>query len=78
MFIPFDDSDGSEAVTEDGTAVGSISVGTEYHWKFYVDDSTASFENYTATGIITSISRSVALDGMAEMSVSIQGTAALT
>lgn len=78
LFIPFDDSDGSEAVTEDGTAVGAISVGTEYHWKFYVDDSTASFENYTATGIITSISRSVALDGMAEMSVSIQGTAALT
>ena len=78
MFIPFDDSDGSEAITEADSEVTAIAVGSEFTFKFYPDDSTSSFENYSAKGIVTSISRSVALDGMAEMSISIQGTEGLS
>ena len=77
LYIPFDDSDNSEAITEDDTAVTGITVGDQYTFKFYPNDSDAGNENYTATGRISSISRSVAVDGMAEMSVSIQGTEAL-
>jgi len=77
LFIPFDDSDGSEAITSSDTEVTAITVGGEFTFKFYPDDSQTTFENYTAKGIVTSISRSVALDGMAEMSISIQGTEAL-
>lgn len=78
LFIPFDDSDGSEAITSADTQVTAITVGGEFTFKFYPDDSDSTFENYSAKGIVTSISRSVALDGMAEMSISIQGTEALT
>ena len=77
LFIRFDDSDGSEAITSADTEVTAITVGGEFTFKFYPDDSQTTFENYTAKGIVTSISRSVALDGMAEMSISIQGTEAL-
>lgn len=77
LFIPFNDADGSEAITTSDTEVTAITVGGEFTFKFYPDDSQTTFENYTAKGIVTSISRSVALDGMAEMSISIQGTEAL-
>ena len=78
LYIPIDDSDGSEQFTEENSALAGISIGATYEFKFYVDDSTASFESYNGTGIVTGISRSVAHDGMAEMSVTIQGNSALT
>ena len=78
LYIPIDDSDGSEQFTEENSALAGISIGATYEFKFYVDDSTASFESYAGTGIVTGISRSVAHDGMAEMSVTIQGNSALT
>lgn len=79
LFIPFNDADDDAEVIAEGNGTnGTISAGTEYHWKFYPDDSDAAHENYTAKGIVTSVSRSVAVDGMAEMSVSIQGTEALS
>ena len=78
LYIPIDDSDGSEQFTEQNSIVSTIVIGTTYEFKFYVDDSTGSFESYNGTGIVTGISRSVAHDGMAEMSVTIQGNSALT
>ena len=78
LYIPFDDTDTSEQLTEENSLVPVIAVGTTYDFKFYADDSTASFESYNGKGIVTGVSRSVAHDGMAEMSVSIQGINALT
>lgn len=78
LYIPFDDTDTSEQLTEQNSLVPTITIGTTYDFKFYADDSTASFESYNGKGIVTGISRSVAHDGMAEMSVTIQGNSALT
>tara|TARA_R110002153_G_scaffold15730_8_gene55926 strand:- start:647 stop:1081 length:435 start_codon:yes stop_codon:yes gene_type:complete len=78
LYIPFDDTDTSEQLTEQNSLIATITIGTTYDFKFYADDSTASFESYNGKGIVTGISRSVAHDGMAEMSVTIQGNSALT
>ena len=84
LYIPYDQDLTSspttltEQITEVDTAVTGISVGTIYDWKFYADDSVATFESYNGEGMITSISRSASHDGMVEMSVSIQGTSLLT
>ena len=78
LYIPFDSTDTSEQLTEQNSLVATITIGTQYDFKFYADDSTASFESYNGKGIVTGISRSVAHDGMAEMSVTIQGNSALT
>jgi predicted secreted protein len=62
-------SDGSDAIT----------IGTSYEWEFYADDGdTFGHESYKGTGIVTGVSRSLSHDGMAEMSVTIQGNSALT
>lgn len=78
LYIPFDDTDTSEQLTEENSLIATITIGSTYDFKFYADDSTASFESYNGKGIVTGISRSVAHDGMAEMSVTIQGNSALT
>lgn len=78
LFIAFDDTDHSEQLTEGDTQVTGITIGQEYDFKFYVDDSTGSYESYNGKGIVTGISRSVAHDGMAEMSITIQGNSDLT
>jgi len=78
LYIPFDDSDTSEQLTEENSLIATIAIGTTYDFKFYADDSTASFESYNGKGIVTGISRSLAHDGMAEMSITIQGNSALT
>jgi len=59
----------------DTPTVATITVGTEYSWSFYAE---VGGEAYTGTGIVTGVSRSQSHDGMAEMSVSIQGNSALT
>ena len=70
----------SEQLTEEDNvaALGAIAVGSTYYFKFYADDSVGTPESYNGTGIVTGVSRSVAHDGMAEMSVTIQGNSALT
>lgn len=70
-----DDLDEQFTETHDGIA---LSIGTEYMFKFYVDDGDDTWQSYDGTGIVTGISRSVAHDGMAEMSLTIQGNSALT
>ncbi len=83
VYIAYDTTTGEiENFTETAEAsatVPQIAVGTTYEWEFYADDtSTANNESYTGTGIVTGVSRSVSHDGMAEMSVTIQGNSALT
>jgi hypothetical protein len=67
-----------EGFTESGSTIGTISIGSTYDFKFYADDTSTGWESYAGKGIVTGISRSVAHDGMAEMSVTIQGNSALT
>jgi len=76
-YMTFDDSDGGVEYTTIDTEVPVIAVGTQYKFKFYADDSTASFAHYDGDGIVTAISRSVSHDGMAEMSITVQGNSAL-
>ena len=68
----------SETVVASST-IDAITIGTSYEWEFYADDSDShGHESYNGTGIITGISRSLAHDGLAEMSVTIQGNSLLT
>jgi predicted secreted protein len=78
VYIAYDSADGGEEYTTGDTNVTAITVGTEYMFKFYADASTATFAHYDGTGIVTGISRSVAHDGMAEMSITVQGNSAIT
>lgn len=74
VYQAFDDSHGAAEYTTVNAEVPLIAVGTEYMFKFYVDSSTTTFAHYDGTGIVTGISRSVAHDGMAEMTITVQGT----
>jgi hypothetical protein len=83
LYIPYTYVDASpdtleEQFTEEDSLVTGITVGTQYDFKFYADDTLATFESYNGKGIVTGISRSVSHDGMAEMSVTIQGNSLLT
>ena len=81
VYIAFDDTSAtahSEQITEEDSLTTAIAVGTTYDFKFYADDSQAGHESYNGKGIVTGISRSIAHDGMAEMSITIQGNSALT
>lgn len=82
VYIAFDDTatgtTDAEQFTEVNTEVTGITVGTEYMFKFYPDDSVSTDQSYTGTGIVTGISRSVAHDGMAEMSITVQGNSTIT
>ena len=85
VYLTFDNETGTAHKENFGeTAVSAsegsdaITIGTSYEWQFYADDSnTFGHESYDGTGIITGISRSVAHDGLAEMSVTIQGNSLL-
>jgi hypothetical protein len=77
VYQAFDDSTGNHQYTSDGgQVVPVIAVGSTYKFKFYVDNSTTTFAHYDGEGIVTGISRSVAHDGIAEMTISVQGTTA--
>ena len=90
LYIPynFDESATPDTLTEglteqNGTVASeftnaSITVGSTYDWKFYADDSIATFESYNGQGIVTSVSRSASHDGLVEMTVTIQGTSLLS
>lgn len=72
LYLPADDTDASEIITTEDSAITAIDVNTEYKWEFYIDSTMTG--KYSADGIITGISRSLSHDGMVEMSVTIQGT----
>ena len=78
VYQTFDDTSGDLQYTQEKTAVPVVSVGELYSFKFYVDDSTSTFAHYDGAGIVTGISRSVSHDGMAEMTMTVQGNSALT
>ena len=84
VYIAYEDDGTTEIENFTETALATatvpqITIGTSYEFQFYADDSdTTNNEKYAGTGIVTGISRSVAHDGMAEMSVTIQGNSALT
>jgi hypothetical protein len=68
---PVEASDGTNDVTQ-------ITVGNEFYFQLYVDDSDATTTSYDGYGIVTGVSRSVAFDGMAEMTITVQGNSDLT
>lgn len=85
VYLTFDDATASaeaENFSETliaASTIDAITIGTSYEWEFYADDSDShGHESYNGTGIITGISRSLAHDGLAEMSVTIQGNSLLT
>ena len=83
VYIAYDDTTGEienfTEIAEASSTVPQVTIGTSYDFQFYADDTnTSNNEKYAGTGIVTGISRSVAHDGMAEMSVTIQGNSALS
>jgi predicted secreted protein len=64
--------------SDDTDYVTQITVGNEFYFQLYVDDSQATTTSYDGYGIVTGVSRSVAFDGMAEMTITVQGNSDLT
>ena len=80
LYIPYDDTDqDNETLTEENSAVNAIVVGDQYFFQLYVDDSASGVNSsYDGYGFVTGVSRSVAFDGMAEMTITVQGNSDLT
>lgn len=79
LYIPFEDAtQDNESLTEENVAVTGIVAGDTYFFQLYVDDSAAANTSYDGYGIVTGVSRSVAFDGMAEMTITVQGNSDLT
>ena len=87
LYIPFDDAaQDNEILTEENATsgdpavpvVGTITTGDQYFFQLYVDDSDAANSSYDGYGYVTGVSRSVAFDGMAEMTITVQGNSDLT
>ena len=81
LYIPFDDAtQDNESLTEEAveTALSAIVTGDQYFFQLYVDDSAAANTSYDGYGYVTGVSRSVAFDGMAEMTITVQGNSDLT
>ena len=65
-------------VNESANLVDQIIVGNEFYFQLYADDTEATSTSYDGYGIVTGVSRSVAFDGMAEMTITVQGNSDLT
>jgi len=80
LYIPFDDAtQDNEILVEDvANATGAIVAGDQYFFQLYVDDSSDTNTSYDGYGYVTGVSRSVAFDGMAEMTITVQGNSDLT
>lgn len=87
LYIPFDDdTQDNEILTEENATsgdpavpvVGAITTGNQYFFQLYVDDSSDANTSYDGYGYVTGVSRSVAFDGMAEMTITVQGNSDLT
>lgn len=63
---------------EDDAGQDALTVGSEVTMNFYFEGATTGDTYHTGTAIVTEISRSAAIDGMVEASISLQGTGALT
>lgn len=92
LYIPFEENEAdpnvyTEKLLEDDSTQGTapnddlvlqITVGNEFYFQLYADDTSASSTSYDGYGIVTGVSRSVAFDGMAEMTITVQGNSDLT
>lgn len=58
--------------------VERIVTGSELYFQLYVDGDNDASTSYDGYGIVTGVSRSVAFDGMAEMTITVQGNSDLT
>ena len=63
---------------ETDTAQNAVDAGSTITFSVYPEGDTAGDTYYTGSGIVTGRSISASFDGMVEMSLSIQGSGALT
>ena len=63
---------------ETDTAQGAVDAGASITFSVYPEGDTAGDTYYTGSGIVTGRSITASFDGMVEMSLSVQGTGALT
>jgi hypothetical protein len=70
--------DQADPVVEAVDYVDRIVTGSELYFQLYVDGDNDASTSYDGYGIVTGVSRSVAFDGMAEMTITVQGNSDLT
>lgn len=63
---------------ETDTAQGAVDAGASITFSVYPEGETAGDTYYTGSGIVTGRSITASFDGMVEMSLSVQGSGALT
>ncbi len=63
---------------ETDTAQNAVDAGTSITFSVYPEGETAGDTYYTGSGIVTGRSITASFDGMVEMSLSVQGSGALT
>lgn len=63
---------------ETDTAQNAVDAGASITFSVYPEGDTAGDTYYTGSGIVTGRSITASFDGMVEMSLSVQGTGALT
>jgi len=63
---------------ETDTAQNSVDAGSSITFSVYPEGDTAGDTYYTGSGIVTGRSITASFDGMVEMSLSVQGSGALT
>jgi hypothetical protein len=63
---------------ETDTAQGAVDAGASITFSVYPEGDTAGDTYYTGSGIVTGRSITASFDGMVEMSLSVQGSGALT
>lgn len=73
-----DDGHDSGGAGDDTDYVTQIVTGAELYFQLYVDGDNDASTSYDGYGIVTGVSRSVAFDGMAEMTITVQGNSDLT
>lgn len=62
----------------DSTGQGALSIGSEVTLNLYPEGDTTGDTYYTGTAIVTGRSINSSFDGLVEMSISVQGSGALT
>lgn len=62
----------------DTAGQGALTIGAEVTLNVYPEGDTAGDVYYTGTAIVTGVSRTASFDGLVEMSISVQGTGALS
>ena len=62
----------------DTAGQGALTIGAEVTLSVYPEGDTTGDVYYTGTAIVTGVSRTASFDGLVEMSISVQGTGALS